>query len=143
MIRGLFVNPERKAAQTCKKRRSALRELMPKEDIAMDGASARPALERDPVKIDPNHYKVELENDKVRVVRIRYGPHEKSPMHQHRPGVAVFLSDGEFEFVYPDGRRENIQGKTGQFLSFTETWEHEPRSLTGTPFEALYVELKT
>jgi quercetin dioxygenase-like cupin family protein len=116
---------------------------MPKEDIAMDGASARPALERDPVKIDPNHYKVELENDKVRVVRIRYGPHEKSPMHQHPPGVAVFLTDAECEFIYPDGKKENIQAKAGEFQSFAEAWEHEPRNLSANPLEVLYVELKT
>jgi hypothetical protein len=32
----------------------------------------------DPVKVDPKHYKVEFENDRVRVVRIKYGPGEKS-----------------------------------------------------------------
>src|SRR2546422_5729557 len=38
----------------------------------------------DAVKVDPKHYKVELENDRVRVVRITYGPREKSVMHGHR-----------------------------------------------------------
>jgi len=32
----------------------------------------------DPVKVDPKHYKVEMENDRVRVLRITYGPQEKS-----------------------------------------------------------------
>ena len=36
----------------------------------------------DPVTVDPKHYTVELENEKVRVVRIKYGPHEKSVMRQ-------------------------------------------------------------
>src|SRR2546422_2308742 len=37
----------------------------------------------DAVKVDPKHYKVELENDRVRVVRITYGPHEKSRSEEH------------------------------------------------------------
>jgi hypothetical protein len=28
----------------------------------------------DPVQVDPRHYKVEFETDRVRVVRIKYGP---------------------------------------------------------------------
>ena len=38
---------------------------------------------QDPVRVDPEHYRVELENEKVRVLRVRYGPHEKSVMHGH------------------------------------------------------------
>ena len=34
-------------------------------------ASAKPVFERDPVKLDAKHYEVELENDRVRVVRIK------------------------------------------------------------------------
>jgi hypothetical protein len=33
-----------------------------------------PALERDPVKLDPKHYKVESETDRFRIIRVRYGP---------------------------------------------------------------------
>jgi hypothetical protein len=71
----------------------------------------RPALERDAVILDPKHYKVELENDRVRIVRISYGSNEKSVMHQHPPGVAVFLTDGDFKFTFPDGRIERSPPK--------------------------------
>jgi len=36
---------------------------------------------QDPVEVDPRHYTVEVENEKVRVLRIKYGPREKSTMH--------------------------------------------------------------
>lgn len=101
-----------------------------------------PVFQRDPVKLDAKHYKVELENERVRVVRISYGPGEKSVMHQHPPGVVVFVTEGKFKFTYPDGKAETIEGKAGQFLSFDQTWEHLPESLTDKPFEAVYVELK-
>lgn len=48
--------------------------------------AAEMALAQDPVKVDPKHYKVQFENDRVRVLRITYGPHEKSVMHDHPGG---------------------------------------------------------
>ena len=54
----------------------------------------------DSVTADPAHYKVEFENDKVRVVRIHYGPKEKSVMHSHPAGVVVFLSDLDGQFTW-------------------------------------------
>jgi quercetin dioxygenase-like cupin family protein len=38
----------------------------------------------DPVRVDSKHYKVEFENDRVRVVRISYAPGERSVMHSTR-----------------------------------------------------------
>ncbi len=105
--------------------------------------AAQPIFERDPVKLDSDRYKVELENDRIRVVRISYGPRERSVMHQHPPGLVVFLTDADFEFTCPDGKKENIQGKAGQFLWFGETWEHLPENLSDRRFEAVYVEPKT
>ena len=34
----------------------------------------------DPVEVDPKHYTVEFENDRVRVLRVKFGPHEKEAM---------------------------------------------------------------
>ena len=48
---------------------------------------------QDPTQVDTKHYKVEFENDKVRVLRIAYGAGEKSVMHEHPDAVAVFLTD--------------------------------------------------
>ncbi len=48
---------------------------------------------QDPLKVDPKHYKVEFENDRVRVLRITYGPREKSVMHGHPATVAVFSTE--------------------------------------------------
>ena len=105
-------------------------------------STATPVFQRDPVKLDAKHYKVELENERVRVVRISYGPREKSVMHQHPAGVVVFVTEGKFKFTYPDGKTETIEGQPGQVLSFAETWEHLPENLTDKRFEAVYVELR-
>ena len=108
----------------------------------MPSANAQPALERDAVKLDPKHYKVELENDRVRVVRIRYRGREKSVMHQHPPGIAIFVTDANFKFSYPDGKSEKIRAKAGDHLYFADQWEHLPENLGDKKFEAVYIELK-
>jgi glycine betaine/choline ABC-type transport system substrate-binding protein len=41
-----------------------------------------------------NIYRVTFENDQVRLLRINYGPNEKSVMHEHPNSIAVFLTDG-------------------------------------------------
>jgi hypothetical protein len=54
----------------------------------------KPQMEvQDPVKVDPKHYKVEVENEKVRVLRANYKGREKSVMHSHPDSVAIFQND--------------------------------------------------
>ena len=54
---------------------------------------------QDPVKVDSKHYKVELENEQVRVLRVNYGAHEKSEMHSHPDSVAIFQNDTHCRFT--------------------------------------------
>jgi quercetin dioxygenase-like cupin family protein len=96
---------------------------------------------QDPVKVDPQHYKVELENAQVRVLRIHYGPHEKSVMHYHPNSVAVFLTDGQVKFTYPDGKTEDVQAKAGQ-TQWTKAGKHLPENTGDNAFELILVEMK-
>jgi quercetin dioxygenase-like cupin family protein len=103
--------------------------------------AAGSAMAQDAVKADPKHYKVEFENDQVRVLRIKYGPHEKSVMHGHPANVAVFLTDGQGRFTMPDGTTQDIPIKAG-----TTQWDgggtHLPENIGDKPFELVLVELK-
>lgn len=101
-----------------------------------------PALAQDPVKVDPKHYKVEFENDQVRVLRISYGPYEKSIMHEHPAGVAVFLTDSHVKMTLPGGKNRDEHGKAGQAI-WTAAEKHQPENLGDKPFELILVELKT
>ena len=95
----------------------------------------------DPVKVDPRHYKVEFENERVRVLRIKYAPGEKSVMHSHPEAIAVFLTDTNHKFTYPDGRTENIKANAGT-VQHMEAFIHLPENLSKTPFEVIAIELK-
>ena len=48
----------------------------------------------DPAVVDPRHYRVEFENEQVRVLRIHYDAHDKGQMHEHLLNrVVVYLND--------------------------------------------------
>ena len=96
---------------------------------------------QDPVKVDARHYKVEFENDSVRVLRITYPAHEKSVMHHHPNSVAVFLTDGNSRFTLPDGKTQDAPVKAGA-VRWTDAGEHQPENVGDKPFELILVELK-
>jgi quercetin dioxygenase-like cupin family protein len=73
-------------------------------------------LAQDATKVDPKHYKVEFENDEVRVLRINYGPGEKSVMHEHPDAFAIFLTNGESKFTFPDGTTQENMPTAGMTL---------------------------
>src|SRR5437899_585366 len=107
----------------------------------MPQTKAQKTAQVDPVKVDPKHYSVELENDQVRVLRIKYGARDKSVMHGHPHGVAVFLTDAHFKFTLPDGKTEEPKSKAGEIM-WLQAGEHLPENLSGKAFEAILVELK-
>lgn len=78
-------------------------------------AGTRPAAAQDAAAVDPAHYTVVFENDQVRILRITYGPHEKSVMHSHPAGPVVFLSDIKGRFTLPDGSTQDLQVKAGTY----------------------------
>ncbi len=96
----------------------------------------------DPVTVDPKHYTVELENEKVRVVRIKYGPHEKSVMHWHPENLLISLTDVHGQFTFPDGTTEEVLVKAGEVI-MQPAGEHLPENLSDQPFEVVLVEFKS
>lgn len=105
-------------------------------------ACAVPAFAQDAVKVDPKHYKVEFENASVRVLRIKYGPHEKSVMHRHPNAVAIFQTNGRVKFTYPDGKSEERDMTAGQ-VAWTPATRHLPENIADTDMEVILIEMKT
>ncbi len=73
--------------------------------MALQLAATHTARGQDAVAADSKHYTVEFENDQVRVLRVVYGPHEESVMHEHPASVGVYLTDGHIRITLPDGGR--------------------------------------
>lgn len=96
----------------------------------------------DPTVVDPDHYKVEFENDAVRVLRINYGAGEESVMHYHPASVAVYLTDVDGQFTLPDGSVEDASAPAGSVF-FGTGGAHQPKNLGDSAFEVVEVELKS
>ena len=109
--------------------------------IALFLLSIGTASAQDAVKADPKHYKVELENDDVRVLRIHYEPGEKSVMHEHPKGVAVFLTDYQAKFISPTGEETPVSGKAGQVM-WTDGDKHQPENTGKKAMEVIQIEMK-
>ena len=107
-------------------------------------APAAPAMTSalDPVKLAAHNYKVEFENPQVCVLRVKIGPKQSVPMHEHGlPRVLVYLTDQEFKVTSDDGKVEMAAHKAGD-VSYAGKARHKEENLSGKPFEVLVVEIK-
>lgn len=96
----------------------------------------------DPLKVAPKNYKVEFENEHVRVVRAKAGPKEKLPMHEHSANrVSVLLTDQNFRITAGDGTVQTPQRKAGEATWGTPV-KHTEENLSDKPFEIVMVDLK-
>jgi quercetin dioxygenase-like cupin family protein len=96
---------------------------------------------QDAVKVDPKHYSVVSENDQVRILKVHYGPHEKSVMHSHPNTVAVFLTDAKGTFTFPDGKKQDFAVKAGD-SQYGAAATHLPENTGDSAMDLIVVELK-
>jgi quercetin dioxygenase-like cupin family protein len=96
---------------------------------------------QDAAKVDPKHYTVVSENAQVRILKVHYGPHEKSVMHSHPDSVAVFLTDAKAQFSYPDGKKEDVALKAGD-AQYTPSTVHLPENIGDNGMDVIVIELK-
>ncbi|HKQ05688.1 MAG TPA: hypothetical protein VJ464_11185 [Blastocatellia bacterium] len=108
------------------------------------------AFPQDPLKTLPNAYKLEFENEYVRVVRVHYAPHEKLPAHEHTltASAYVYLNDGGpvvFNHIDKDyGAVTRPATKAGSFRVYRGIQEHhEVENQSDLPSDFLRVEFKT
>jgi hypothetical protein len=101
-----------------------------------------PSSKLDPLKLDPKHYKLEFENEKVRVLRVHIQGHGVTPLHEHALNrVTVFLTDQDFRTKDAHGKISLVKHKAGEAVWGTPL-SHTEENLSAEPFEAIAVELK-
>lgn len=88
-----------------------------------------PDTQLDPTLVDSQHYKVEFENDQVRVLRVRYGPREAGARHEHILNrVVCYITD-------------QANGKAGD-VHISGAMTHSEENTLDRPVERIAVELK-
>ena len=98
-------------------------------------------LAQDPTKVEPKHYKLDFENERVQVVSVHYGPHEKSALHDHPGGVVVCLSEGHLRFTDEAGKTREVYAKPGE-VRWYAPFKHRVENLSDTAYDAVYIGVK-
>ncbi|HZT28931.1 MAG TPA: hypothetical protein VFA33_03540 [Bryobacteraceae bacterium] len=112
-------------------------------ELKKPGAAAHRSSPLDPVKVDPQHYRVEFENSQVRVLRVKIPGHASTPMHEHTLNrVVTYLADQDFRVTPAGGTAEHATHHAGD-VSWGGPAKHKEENLAATPFEVLVVELKS
>jgi mannose-6-phosphate isomerase-like protein (cupin superfamily) len=96
---------------------------------------------QDPVKVDPAHYEVILNNEQVRITDVRHKPGEKTPMHSHPNHVVYSFTNSTVKSTLPDGKTNTVTMEAGE-----ATWHnaetHKVENVGKTPVHSLDIELK-
>ncbi len=82
--------------------------------VVMVGCFALAARAQDPAKTDPAHFKVELENEHVRVLHVTVAPNTKVQVHELGGAVVVPLIDYESKLKRANGETSMVERKTGK-----------------------------
>jgi quercetin dioxygenase-like cupin family protein len=104
-------------------------------------AFASQAAAQDPVKTNPEVYRVVFENASVRVLSVAVQPGGKTTMHEHPDNVIVTLTDAKLRFTGPDGKSEEGSLKAEQAL-WSPAGRHSGENLEKAPAQVVLVELK-
>ncbi len=106
-------------------------------------ASQKVTTPLDPLKVDPKDYKLEFENSKVRVMRVKFAANSGAPLHEHQLNrVVVYLTDQNTRMTGVDGKVETSTHKAGE-SSWGGPTKHQEDNLMDSPFEAVVVEFKS
>jgi quercetin dioxygenase-like cupin family protein len=85
--------------------------------------------------------KVEFENDQIRVLRVRYPAHAKSPMHSHTGRAVVAITGGDLRVTTSDGKTQETQRHPGE-IYWGDSVTHSAENLKDAPLETIEVEIK-
>jgi beta-alanine degradation protein BauB len=99
------------------------------------------SLAQDPTKVEPRHYKRDFENERVDVVSVHYGPHEKSALHDHPGGVVVSLTEAHLRFTDENGKVRDVYSKAGE-VRWYPPFKHRVENLGDTTYDAVYIGVK-
>ena len=98
-------------------------------------------LGQDPTKVEPKHYRLDFENERVQVVSVHYGAHEKSGLHEHPGGVVVSLTEAHLRFTDDAGKVREVFSKAGE-VRWYPPFKHRVENLGDTTYDGVYIGVK-
>ena len=95
----------------------------------------------DPAHLDAAHYSVVLDNEHVRVLRFRLGPHERSMIVDVPAHLLVAVTDQNVRLLYPHGKPQERQRKAGD-SAWMERDAYGVENVSDKPVEWVLVETR-
>src|SRR5579859_6175245 len=91
-----------------------------------------------PVALDPSHFRMVLENDHVKVIRVRLGPREKSMVMEIPAHVMTCITDQQVRLHYAHAKFADRSQKAG-YTAWVERDEYGVENLEDKPAEWILV----
>jgi hypothetical protein len=98
-------------------------------DLKGKPAGPVPVSKLDPVLVDSKHYKLEFENEAVRIVRVHYDAHDKGELHEHILNRVVFYLNDQ-----PGAKADEVR--------LAGAMTHTEQNAGDQPADRIAVELK-
>jgi beta-alanine degradation protein BauB len=109
--------------------------------FAVLAIAVSPMSAQDPVSTNPKNVSVVFENEKVRVLRVHYGPHDKLAMHNHPAVAGVRLTASDVRVSTPSGEPTTVHHEAREIF-WAAPSQHAVENLADQPIENIEVELK-
>ncbi len=95
----------------------------------------------DAIRLQPWRFKVEFENDRVRIVRLRFEAHEKGIMVHHPPRVLATITDVAVKLKFADGHADE-RGAPAGVAAWLEAETLQTENARDEPLEVVLIEPK-
>ena len=96
---------------------------------------------KDALMADPKHYKLEFENEHMRVLRLTLKADEVSPVHDDGDALFVCLKECHLRLTRPGGRSQDIHMQAGESRWIYADTRSE-KNLGSQSLELLVIETK-
>jgi beta-alanine degradation protein BauB len=109
-------------------------------------ALAESAEAQDAARVQPQTYRIALENDKLRVLDYNSRPGMGvcgNGMHSHPAHLTVVVSGGSVRIKTPDGKTVEQRDIPAGVVFWSEAETHSVENISGSNVRTLIIELKT
>jgi beta-alanine degradation protein BauB len=95
----------------------------------------------DALKAVPESATLIMENERVRVLDVKFKPGQKTTMHSHPDHVVYVIKDGKLKITLLDGTINEVNLKAGQAI-WMKAGQHAVENMSKTEANNLVIELK-
>ncbi len=106
-----------------------------------DIVSPEAFAERDALRVDPQHCRLDFENERVRVLRFMLKAGETVPMHDEKDALLVCVTECQVRLARSDGSKGDVHMEAGG-TRWIFAGRRSESNVGAQPVELLFIEMK-